>query len=208
VRTSFGRVTRCGRPHQVPMDLDSPHQGIRLVLPRHRPGTEHRADRDRGRRRVTLQEAIPPVPGHQATAPTARHRGPARTGRAQRGRRAWRDRESIPTVGSRQLCAHLALFLLVASASTKPTPSRGFAARPARSRASRRPVGRQGADRWTGRPRPSRGPRCPGLDPPSPALDRQTASAGLAGWPWASAGSPTASPAIRPRPTDSLATTN
>jgi hypothetical protein len=46
-------------------------QGIRLVMSGSRHGTAHRVDRDRSRKRVTLQEAIEPVPRHPAATPTA-----------------------------------------------------------------------------------------------------------------------------------------
>src|SRR6185312_7371336 len=41
-------------------------------MSRKRYGAAHRVDRDRWRKRMPLQEAIEPVPGHPAAAPSAR----------------------------------------------------------------------------------------------------------------------------------------
>ncbi len=67
----MGRVTQGGRPPRVPTDPDLPNSGIRLVMSR-RYGAAYRVDRDRWRKRVTLQEAIEAIPSHPATAPSAR----------------------------------------------------------------------------------------------------------------------------------------
>ena len=67
-----GRVDQGRRPPRPPTDPDVPNSGIRLVMSRLRYGAPYGVDRDRWRKRTTLQKAMDAIPRDSIT--------PSRTG--------------------------------------------------------------------------------------------------------------------------------